>query len=151
VWKAPFSFTQWPAVITTLLLALVTADPEHEALRPCVVKKIRPVLFTTAPPAVHGSPPLLAACNTGPPPDALVGPLVGLPRAMTRTASVLMTIDLIVLVGLFAGFEDGTETTRFAEVLATIGFFVVPACVLALTAAAYRFMWRHHQRSAQPS
>jgi hypothetical protein len=34
VWNAPPSFTQCPAVITVLLLALVTASPLQEAVRP---------------------------------------------------------------------------------------------------------------------
>jgi hypothetical protein len=46
--------------MTTLLFALVTAEPEQEALRPWVVKKIRPVVLTTAPPPVQAAPPLRA-------------------------------------------------------------------------------------------
>ncbi len=63
---APFSFTQCPAVITTLSFALVTAEPEQDELRPsAVVKKTRPVVRTTAPPSVHCRPGLLAtaACS----------------------------------------------------------------------------------------
>src|SRR3989337_1491223 len=57
VWNAPSSFTQCPAVMTVLLLALVTALPEHEAWRPWYVKNTRPAVVTTLPPPVHAAPP----------------------------------------------------------------------------------------------
>ncbi|GAA1597444.1 hypothetical protein GCM10009731_58180 [Streptomyces globosus] len=54
--QEPWYFTQWPAVITVLPLALVTESPEQEAVRPPNVKNTRPEVFTTAPPPVHGPP-----------------------------------------------------------------------------------------------
>src|ERR1044072_5676529 len=57
VWYAPSSFTQCPAVSTTLVLALVSASPLHEALRPWEVKNARPAVFSTAPPPGQSPPP----------------------------------------------------------------------------------------------
>src|SRR5690606_34232131 len=51
VW--PFDFTQCPAVITTLRFALLTAVPEHEAVRvrppSWMVKNTRPAVVAIAP------------------------------------------------------------------------------------------------------
>src|SRR5689334_20451944 len=42
--------------MTTLLLALVTASPEHDAARPWKVKKTRPTVWVTAPAPVQAAP-----------------------------------------------------------------------------------------------
>src|SRR5687768_9222272 len=73
VWNAPSNFTQCPAVMTVLLLPLVTALPEHEACLPWYVKNTRPAVLTTWPPPVHG-PPL---CGNASVPTSPAGRPVG--------------------------------------------------------------------------
>ncbi|GHB65382.1 hypothetical protein GCM10010347_39180 [Streptomyces cirratus] len=54
--QAPWYFTQCPAVMTVLPLALVMESPEQEAVRPLKVKNTRPEVFTIAPPPVQAPP-----------------------------------------------------------------------------------------------
>src|SRR5690606_11429110 len=64
---APFSFTQCPAVITTLSFPLVTAVPEQEALAPpAVVKNSRPLVRAAAGPSAQRGPGRLWAAVARP-------------------------------------------------------------------------------------